>query len=121
MTAHPGSTMKHAQELARFIKHFKNAESVQIFTPTPMTVSTCMYYTGLNPKTKKPLYVPYAFTEKKDQKRVIIRDMLQHDKNLREKTARELREMDEEEGRINNHKNHMNKNRSNQQKNKQRK
>jgi uncharacterized radical SAM protein YgiQ len=71
MTAHPGSTMAHAEELARFISKFRNAETVQIFTPTPMTVSTCMYYTGLDPKTKKKIYVPYAFTEKKEQKRLI--------------------------------------------------
>ena len=71
MTAHPGSTMNHAAELAKFIKTMKNAEAVQIFTPTPMTVSTCMYYTSLDPKTKKKIYVPYAFTEKKEQKRMI--------------------------------------------------
>jgi len=71
MTAHPGSSMKEARELAEKIKHLKNAESVQIFTPTPMTVSTCMYYTGLNPATKKPIYVPYTFSEKKEQKRIL--------------------------------------------------
>jgi uncharacterized radical SAM protein YgiQ len=71
MTAHPGSTMMHASELAKFIKNVKNAETVQIFTPTPMTVSTCMYYTSLDPKTKKKIYVPYAYTEKKEQKRLI--------------------------------------------------
>jgi uncharacterized radical SAM protein YgiQ len=71
MTAHPGSSMKEALELKEKIKQLKNAESVQIFTPTPMTVSTCMYYTGLNPKTKTPIYVPYSFKEKKDQKRIL--------------------------------------------------
>lgn len=71
MTAHPGSTMAHAAELAKFISKVKNAETVQIFTPTPMTVSTCMYYTGLDPKTKKKVYIPYTYTEKKDQKRLI--------------------------------------------------
>lgn len=53
------------QELAKFAKQLKNAELVQIFTPTPMTVSTCMYYTGLNPKTLEKVYVPYSFAEKK--------------------------------------------------------
>jgi len=71
MTAHPGSSMTEAKELSEFIKHFKNAESVQIFTPTPMTNSTCMYYTGLDPKTKKQLYVPHTYSEKKEQKRII--------------------------------------------------
>ena len=71
MTGHPGSSMKEAQELAEKIKHLKNAESVQIFTPTPMTVSTCMYYTGLDPRTKNKVYVPYTFSEKKEQKRIL--------------------------------------------------
>lgn len=71
MTGHPGSTIKEAKELADKIKKLKNAESVQIFTPTPMTVSTCMYYTGMNPKTKKKVYVPHSFVEKKEQKRIL--------------------------------------------------
>jgi radical SAM superfamily enzyme YgiQ (UPF0313 family) len=71
MTGHPGSSMKEAKELAETIKNLRNAEAVQIFTPTPMTVSTCMYYTGLDPKTKKKVYVPYSFREKKEQKRVL--------------------------------------------------
>jgi uncharacterized radical SAM protein YgiQ len=71
MAAHPGTSMNEAQELSRKIKQLKNAESVQIFTPTPMTVSTCMYYTELEPKTKKPIYVPKTFQEKKAQKRIL--------------------------------------------------
>jgi uncharacterized radical SAM protein YgiQ len=72
MTGHPGSTLKHATILGNAIKKLKNAEAVQLFTPTPMTVSTCMYYTGLNPKTKKPIYVPRTFVEKKEQKRAMM-------------------------------------------------
>ena len=71
MVAHPGSSMKEARELAERIKHLQQAESVQIFTPTPMTVSTCMYYTGMDPVTKKKVYVPYTYAEKKEQKRVL--------------------------------------------------
>ncbi len=71
MIGHPGSGIKESRELAEKLKKLKNAESVQLFTPTPMTVSTCMYYTGLNPKTKKKIYVPYTFKEKKEQKRVL--------------------------------------------------
>jgi uncharacterized radical SAM protein YgiQ len=70
--AHPGSSMKESHELANEIKKLKNANNVQIFTPTPMTVSTCMYYTGLNPKTKEKIYVPYSYNEKKQQKRIIF-------------------------------------------------
>lgn len=71
MVAHPGSGMKEAKELADKIKTLKNANSVQVFTPTPMTVSTCMYYTGLNPKMKKPIYVPKTYKDKKDQRRIL--------------------------------------------------
>jgi len=71
MTAHPGSSMKEAIELAEAIKELSNCEAVQIFTPTPMSVSTCMYYTGMDPATKKRIYIPYSFSEKKEQKRVL--------------------------------------------------
>jgi radical SAM superfamily enzyme YgiQ (UPF0313 family) len=71
MIAHPGSSMKEAKELADVIKEISGSESVQIFTPTPMSVSTCMYYTGMDPKTKKKIYVPYTYSEKKEQKRLI--------------------------------------------------
>jgi len=63
--------MKEALELAKGIRELNNCEAVQIFTPTPMSVSTCMYYTGLDPATKKRIYVPYTFAEKKEQKRVL--------------------------------------------------
>lgn len=71
MVAHPGSSMKEARELADKLKNMKNTKSVQIFTPTPMTVSTCMYYTGLNPKNKKPIYVARSYKDKKDQRRIL--------------------------------------------------
>ncbi|MBN2458592.1 YgiQ family radical SAM protein [Candidatus Woesearchaeota archaeon] len=72
MTAHPGSGMPEAEELGKAIAKLKNTETVQVFTPTPMTDSTCMYYTGLDPRTKKPVYVPYTYNEKKKQKRVLF-------------------------------------------------
>src|SRR3989344_3873312 len=72
ITAHPGSTIFEAKELAKSIRKMSNAESVQIFTPTPMTVSTCMYYTGMNPKTGKKVYVPLTYKEKKEQKRILM-------------------------------------------------
>ena len=71
MVAHPGTTQKEAEILAKKIKELKNSESIQIFTPTPMTYSTCMYYTELDPKTKKKIYVAKSFAEKKDQRRAI--------------------------------------------------
>ncbi|PIN94203.1 YgiQ family radical SAM protein, partial [Candidatus Pacearchaeota archaeon CG10_big_fil_rev_8_21_14_0_10_35_13] len=71
MVAHPGSSMKEAKELASKRKQLKNSNSVQIFTPTPMTESTCMYYTEMIPKTKKPVHVPRTYKEKKDQLRIL--------------------------------------------------
>jgi uncharacterized radical SAM protein YgiQ len=71
MVGHPGNTIKEAKELADKMKNMKNTKSVQIFTPTPMTNSTCMYYTGLNPKDKKPVYVPRSYKDKKDQRRIL--------------------------------------------------
>ncbi len=74
MTAHPGSTQKEADELGRVIKKERNTESVQVFTPTPMTASTCMYYTEMDPKTKKKVYVPHTYNEKKMQKRACMEE-----------------------------------------------
>ena len=58
MSSHPGSTLDDAIELALFLKkeHIK-PEQVQDFYPTPGTVSTCMFYTGLDPYTLKEVYV----------------------------------------------------------------
>lgn len=56
---HPGTTRAHALELASWLKKHKiRIEQVQEFTPTPMTISTTMYYTGLDFYTGKPVYVP---------------------------------------------------------------
>ncbi len=73
ITAHPGSTMEDAKYLKRKIRILgkKSTESIQIFTPTPMSISTCMYYTGLNPSTLEPIYVPHTYKEKKEQKRIL--------------------------------------------------
>ncbi|USN45473.1 MAG: YgiQ family radical SAM protein [Candidatus Woesearchaeota archaeon] len=70
ITAHPGSTMKEAKELHQAMKGLKNAHDVQVFIPTPMTDSTCMYYTGMDLKKNK-IHVPYTYKEKKEQKRVL--------------------------------------------------
>jgi uncharacterized radical SAM protein YgiQ len=75
ITSHPGATMKEEQELAQKIKGWKNVR-VQIFTPTPMTTSTCMYYTEMNPRTKEKVYVPYSYSEKKEQKRAVMNSLV---------------------------------------------
>ena len=75
ITSHPGATMKEEQELAETIKGGKNVK-IQVFTPTPMTTSTCMYYTEMNPRTKEKVYVPYSYSEKKDQKRAVMNSLV---------------------------------------------
>ena len=58
MSSHPGSTLKEAVELAEFLRDLGYMpEQVQDFYPTPSTISTCMYYTGLDPRTMEPVYV----------------------------------------------------------------
>ncbi len=72
MSSHPGSTMKEAVELAEYIRDMGyNPEQVQDFYPTPGTISTCMYYTGLDPRTMKPVYVPTNPHEKAMQRALI--------------------------------------------------
>lgn len=72
MSSHPGSTLKDAIELALFLKreHIR-PEQVQDFYPTPGTVSTCMFYTGLDPYTLKEVYVPKTAKEKAMQRALL--------------------------------------------------
>ncbi len=72
MSSHPGSTMKEAVKLAEYCRDLGYMpEQVQDFYPTPSTLSTCMYYTGLDPRTKKPVYVPKSLHEKEMQRALI--------------------------------------------------
>lgn len=72
MSSHPGSTLKEAVELAEFCRDMGyNPEQVQDFYPTPSTVSTCMYYTGLDPRTMQSVYVPRSPHEKALQRALI--------------------------------------------------
>ena len=69
MSSHPGSTLKDAVELALFLKREKiRPEQVQDFYPTPSTLSTCMYYTGIHPLTGEKVYVPKNPHEKAIQR-----------------------------------------------------
>ncbi len=72
MTGHPGSTMDDVALLEQKMATLQNIEKVQLFTPSPMSISTCMYYTGLNPFTLESIYVPYTYHEKKLQKKVLF-------------------------------------------------
>lgn len=72
MSSHPGSTMKEAIELAEYIREMGyNPEQVQDFYPTPSTLSTVMYYTGLDPRTMEKVYVPRDPHEKAMQRALI--------------------------------------------------
>lgn len=74
MSSHPGSTLADAIELALFLKKENlRPEQVQDFYPTPGTVSTCMYYTGLDPNTLKPVHV-----EKDPHQKAMQRALLQY-------------------------------------------
>ena len=72
MSSHPGSTLKEAVELAEFLRDLGYMpEQVQDFYPTPSTISTCMYYTGLDPRTMQPVYVAVNPHEKAMQRALI--------------------------------------------------
>ena len=72
MSSHPGSTLKEAVKLAEYCRDLGYMpEQVQDFYPTPSTLSTCMYYTGLDPRTMEPVYVPRNPHEKAMQRALI--------------------------------------------------
>ena len=72
MSSHPGSTLADALELALYLKEHKlNPQQVQDFYPTPGTASTCMFYTGLDPATLKPVYVAKTPEEKAMQRALL--------------------------------------------------
>jgi uncharacterized radical SAM protein YgiQ len=93
IASHPGSTLYHALELALFMKknHIR-VEQVQNFTPTPMTVSTCMYYTGLDPFSGKPVHVPKG--EERSFQKALLQPYLE--KNYRQvvKALKQLKRTD---------------------------
>ncbi len=72
MSSHPGSTLKEAIALAEYLRDTGHSpEQVQDFYPTPSTISTVMYYTGVDPRTGKPVYVPTNPHEKAMQRALI--------------------------------------------------
>ena len=69
MSSHPGSDMKEAVKLAEYLRDIGyNPQQVQDFYPTPSTMSTVMYYTGVDPRTMKPVYTPKNPHEKAMQR-----------------------------------------------------
>jgi len=74
ISSHPGSTLKEAVELAEYLRSLGYMpEQVQDFYPTPSTISTCMYYTGLDPRSMKPVYV-----ERDPHKKAMQRALIQY-------------------------------------------
>lgn len=72
MSSHPGSTLKDAVKLAEYLnKHKITPEQVQDFYPTPGSISTCMYYTGIDPRTMNTVYVAKDYKEKQMQRALL--------------------------------------------------
>ena len=72
ISSHPGSTLEDAVEMALFLKEYGFVpDQVQDFYPTPGTLSTCMYYTEIDPLTMKPVYVAKNMEEKRMQRALI--------------------------------------------------
>ena len=72
MSSHPGTTLKDAVNMALWLKKHKySPEQVQDFYPTPGTISTVMYYTGIHPMTNKPVYVSTDYREKQLQRALL--------------------------------------------------
>lgn len=72
MSSHPGSTLQDAVALAEYLNRTgRQPEQVQDFYPTPGTISTCMYYTGIDPLTMERVYVARSFHEKAMQRALL--------------------------------------------------
>ncbi len=72
ITAHPGSTVKHAENLVQDMQKLGlQIRKFQDFTPTPGTLSTAMYVTGLKPGSKQPLTVPRKQADRLQQRRIV--------------------------------------------------
>jgi len=72
MSSHPGSTLKDAIKLAEYLNQNRlSPEQVQDFYPTPGSISTCMYYTGLDPRTMSPVFVAKDYKDKQMQRALL--------------------------------------------------
>jgi uncharacterized radical SAM protein YgiQ len=72
ISSHPGSTLQDAVKLAEYLNRTgRQPEQVQDFYPTPGTLSTCMFYTGIDPRTMRPVYVPKTPREKAQQRALL--------------------------------------------------
>ena len=93
MSSHPGSTLGDAVALAECLKRDRYApEQVQDYYPTPGTASTVMFYTGINPLTMKPVFVPRDYHEKQLQRALLQFNRLQNAPAVREALKKAHRE-----------------------------
>ncbi|MDD3339562.1 MAG: YgiQ family radical SAM protein [Lachnospiraceae bacterium] len=93
MSSHPGCTLKDAIQLAEYVRDLGfTPEQVQDFYPTPSTLSTCMYYTGLDPRTMEPVYVPKNPHEKAMQRALLQYKNPKHYDLVREALIKEGRQ-----------------------------
>lgn len=89
MTSHPGSGLREAVELAEFAAELDFCpEQVQDFIPTPGSLATCMYYTGMDPFTREPVFVPRADGERRDQRALLQHRMPQNRERVLEALKR---------------------------------
>jgi uncharacterized radical SAM protein YgiQ len=83
ISGHPGSTLDDMVELAFALKRYGlRVEQVQDFTPTPGTLATCIYHTGIDPFTGKGVYVPRSDREKILQKALLLAHLPAERKNV---------------------------------------
>lgn len=83
ISGHPGSTLSDMVDMALFMrKQGLKVEQVQDYTPTPGTLSTCMYYTGLDPFTGRDVYVPRSDREKRLQKSLLLHHLPAERRNV---------------------------------------
>lgn len=93
MSSHPGSTLKDAIKLAEYVRDMGYIpEQVQDFYPTPSTISTCMYYTGVDPRNMQPVYVARNSHEKAMQRALIQYKQPENYELVKEALLREHRE-----------------------------
>jgi len=93
MSSHPGSTLESAVALAEYLHATgQRPEQVQDFYPTPGTLSTCMYYTGYDPRTMKRVYVPRTQREKEMQRALMQYFLPQYRERAREALIKAGRE-----------------------------
>lgn len=93
MSSHPGSTLKDAIKLAEYVRDIGYMpEQVQDFYPTPSTISTCMYYTGVDPRTMKKVYTAHDPHEKAMQRALIQYRNPENYELVKEALIREHRE-----------------------------